>query len=147
MNEQISLNGAPVIGFGDQGTDYQAMWAHQKATIPGTIAGFFVGAIGGSFLGNAIHKGAVGAAAGAISGGVAGTLAGNVLASHLLREPPPKNCDDLSPAEQKVIFEKAKANLEAAGTPFDASWMSDPTKFGAFMTEVSKVSGCRMPNT
>jgi hypothetical protein len=138
MNEQVFLNGAPVVGFGDAESEL----AHERATAPATIAGFFVGAIGGAVLGNVVHKGAVGATVGTIVGGVGGLLGGNLLASYALRKPPQRDCESLSADERTAAFNKAKANLEAAGTPFDASWMSDPNKFGAFMAEVSRVAGC-----
>lgn len=48
----------------------------------------------------------------------------------------------LSPEERLVIYQKAKANVEASGIPFDASWWEDEAKFSAYMSEVYAVAGC-----
>jgi len=141
MHERISLGGAPVVGFGS-GSDYEAMWATQKAAVPAMIAGFFVGAIGGAVVGNVIHKGAVGTAVGTMAGGIGGVMSGSLLAKYMNKSPATtKNCDleSISAEERKAIFDKVTANLAAAGTPLDAS------KYAAFMSEVYKVAGCPMP--
>lgn len=145
MNEKISLGGVP-IGFGSPESD---ALASERAAAPATIAGFFVGAIGGAILGNAIHKGAAGGAVGAITGGLGGGVASNLLASRFLRKSAPSNCDlnTMPPDQREVLFNKAKANLEAAGTPFDSTMLSDPAKFGAFVTEVYKAAGCPPPTS
>lgn len=76
MNEQISLNGAPVVGFGDEASEKK-----QLATVLGTpTVGFVVGVVGGAVLGHLIKEG-VGTVAGAIVGGIGGTIGGIALAS------------------------------------------------------------------
>lgn len=101
MKEQISLNGAPVVGFGitpedveqsrlrDLQDPYKMALARERATAPATIIGFFVGSIGGAVLGNFVHKGAVGTAIGTMSGGFGGAVGGNLLAMYATREPLP----------------------------------------------------------
>jgi hypothetical protein len=61
----------------------------------------------------------------------------------------PTECDvgRFSANERRAIFDTAKANLEAAGTPFDSSLWSDEAKFGAFATEVYNAAGCTPDST
>jgi len=148
MHEQIFLNGVPV-GLREQ-DPYERLLANQRAAAPAKIVGFLVGAIGGAILGNSVHKGATGAAVGAVTGSVGGLIGGSLLAS-LLRKTPTTiraqdcNMEKFSADERKAIFDKAKANLEAAGIPFDGTVWSDETKFAAFTAEVYKVAGCSPP--
>lgn len=50
--------------------------------------------------------------------------------------------ETLPASARSTIYEKAKANLEAGGAKFDASWWSDAAKFESFIKEVYSVAGC-----
>lgn len=71
MNEQISLGGTPVIGFGGEADEKKFYTVELRRP----IIGFFVGAIAGALVGNYVKKG-VGTAVGTIVGGAGGILLG-----------------------------------------------------------------------
>ena len=67
MNEQVSLNGAPVVGFGatsHPGAGEAFLWYSP-------LIGLVGGAVGGGYLGS---KSRYGTTIGAVAGGVAGTV-------------------------------------------------------------------------
>jgi len=80
-NDQIFLNGAPIVGFGDI----------QGAVPPiehGPVIGILVGATGGAILGALVKKG-IGAAVGAVVGGLGGAFVGVAIAKATPNNPPP----------------------------------------------------------
>jgi hypothetical protein len=81
MYEQISLGGAPVVGFGDAG-GAKSLIEH------GPVIGTLVGATGGAILGALVKKG-VGAAVGAVVGGLGGAFVGIAVAKATPNNPPP----------------------------------------------------------
>jgi hypothetical protein len=46
--------------------------------------------------------------------------------------------------ERNALYEQARANLEAEGIPFDASWWTDAEKFSAFIGEAYRLAGCEV---
>lgn len=72
MHEQVFLNGAPVVGFGD------ADLSVGNPIVWKPFVGYLVGSIGGAVAGSFIKKG-VGTAVGAIGGGLGGIIAGAAL--------------------------------------------------------------------
>lgn len=78
MNERISFNGRPTIGFGDAASETKQL----EAVFVPPIVGFFVGSIGGAVLGSLVKKG-VGTAIGTIVGGLGGAAGGLVVGWHL----------------------------------------------------------------
>jgi hypothetical protein len=78
MHEQMFLNGAPTVGFGD------ADLSVRNPIVWKPLAGFLVGSIGGALLGSLVNKG-VGTAVGTIGGGLGGAMAGGALAREDIR--------------------------------------------------------------
>lgn len=83
MNEQIFLNGAPVVGFGSEITD--ADERHNKA-LGVWLLSFGVGAIGGGVVGYNSGK-ILGAVGGVVVGGIVGGVAGGAVA-YAIASPP-----------------------------------------------------------
>lgn len=77
MHEQISLNGAPVVGFGDEASEKKSY----AVLIGVPLLGIVAGAVGGAALG----KGAIGTAGGAVIGGLVGGAGGIMVAQLVLR--------------------------------------------------------------
>lgn len=78
LHERISINGAPVVGFGDAASEKKQL---ESVFIP-PLVGFLAGSIGGAVLGSLVKKG-VGTAVGTIAGGVGGAAVGLVVGYHL----------------------------------------------------------------
>lgn len=74
MNEQIFLNGAPVIGFGESEDDEKKFYGTQVG-VP--LVGLLTGSVAGYLIGKTVT--------GAVVGGLAGTTIGVVSAALLLR--------------------------------------------------------------
>lgn len=89
MNEQISLNGAPVVGFGDA-----ELLGSPFVTRP-TI-GFIAGVVGGAVLGSFTKK-PVWIATGTVVGGISGVVAGAAVALHEARVAREKQKADAPP--------------------------------------------------
>ncbi len=54
--------------------------------------------------------------------------------------------ESFSAAKRKAIYQTAADNLTAQGQPLDRKVWNDPTRFGAYISEVYKVAGCSPPS-
>jgi hypothetical protein len=86
MNEQLFLNGAPVVGFGASEEDERKFYG---VMIGAPLLGLVAGTATGAVLGHKAKKGGVVTAIGAVVGGLAGTTGGVALAHIILRASAP----------------------------------------------------------
>ena len=98
MTNQIFLNGAPVVGFGDTGTT-------PKPATAVIVGGALVGAVGGAALGALAGKG-IGALIGAITGGIGGAFLAPALVGPSTASLLASSWHRLAPGETTVAGQK-----------------------------------------
>lgn len=84
--EQVFLNGAPVVGFGDEQSEKQTI-----TTVVGIpVLGILLGSAGGALVAHSMRSGAVGAVVGSVAGTAAGGLGGILISQHMRAAAPPQ---------------------------------------------------------